>query len=161
MGWEVNAVNPQSPDGRRREAPGYLHRAVLRAVEAAHGELAVLQHQVGGRGVVEVQVAQHVAVGVQHAGPEGGADVRAALLTLGRAGQGHAQRQVGRHFTAASTQTHRHDMHTHTHTDTHTHRRDMHTHRHRHAHMHAYKQKHKGNSSLIIDIVNITPCNVK
>jgi len=79
-------------------------------VETAHGELAVLQNQVGGHSVVEVQVAQHVAVGVQNAGPEGGTDAGSALLALGRARRGRAQCQVRRDFTPA---------HTHTHTYTH------------------------------------------
>lgn len=79
----------------------HLQRALLGAAEAAHRQLALLEHQVGGCGVVQVQVAQDVAVMMQHARPEGGADVRAALLALSRAGAPAAQRQVRRHLAPA------------------------------------------------------------
>lgn len=81
----------------------HLHSAVLGAAEAAHNELTVLKHKVGGSGVVEVQVPQDVAVMVQHAGPEPGIDARAALFTLSCAGRLASQRQVCCHLTPADS----------------------------------------------------------
>lgn len=81
----------------------HLQRTLLGAAETAHQQLALLEHQVGGRGVVEVQVPQDVAVVVQHARPEGSADVRAALLTLSRAGAPATQCQVRSHLAPAGS----------------------------------------------------------
>lgn len=83
----------------------HLQGTLLGAAEAANYELTLLKHEVGGRGVVEVQVSQDVAVMMHHAGPEGGADVRAALLALSRAGAPAAQRQVSSHLAPARSIT--------------------------------------------------------
>lgn len=84
----------------------HLRRTILGAAEAAHNELTLLKHKVCRCSIVKVEVSQHIAVVVQHAGPEGSADACTALFTLSRAGCPSSQCQVRSDFTPADrTQT--------------------------------------------------------
>lgn len=76
-----------------------LQGILLGAGEAAHNELTLLEHEVNGGSVVEVQVSQDVTVKVQQAGPERSTDVGAAFFTLSRARHPPSQRQVCRYLT--------------------------------------------------------------
>lgn len=55
---------------------------ILGAVEAAHSEETVVEQQVQGRRVVELEVAQNSAVRVEDGGREDSLDICTALLTL-------------------------------------------------------------------------------
>lgn len=88
---------------KQQDVLHHLQRDLLGAAEAAHDELTLLKHEVGGRGVVEVQVSQDVAVMVQHAGPERSVDVRATLFALSCAECSPGQRQVCSYLTPANS----------------------------------------------------------